>query len=111
MDMHVHNIRLLTIGGTHLWNENTDEIEKLLMENGIYGTKKPANGIYLYEVDTEKTDTNDIYKWSEIDINDSETFCWRDYVFFIGNNGEHWLNFPKDENHYNILKLILESKP
>ena len=40
MDMHVHNIRLLTIGGTHLWNENTDEIEKLLMENGIYGTKK-----------------------------------------------------------------------
>jgi len=94
-DMNIHNIRILTIGGKKLWEECGD-IEEILNINNIYGNIKTIDDIYLCEVDIEKTDIHDIYKWSEIDINDTETFCWRDYVYFIGKNKEYWLS-PQNE--------------
>ena len=101
--IYVHNIRILTIGGTNLWEEpDSTSINEILSSNGIYSKNiKKIDNIYLCEVDTEKTDINDIYKWNEIDIND-DTFCWRDYVHFIGKNKECWLHLPKDEKIGNI---------
>ena len=83
--IYVHNIRILTIGGTNLWEEpDSIPINEILSSNGIYSKNiKKIDNIYLCEVDTEKTDINDIYKWSEININDM-TFCWKDYIYFIG---------------------------
>lgn len=109
-NMNVHNIRILTIGGRYLWEESGD-INDILNQNGIYCNNIQSDSIYLCEVDTEKTNVNDIYKWSEIDINDTETFCWKDYIYFVGKNNECWLNIPKSEqlgntNVNTILQLI-----
>lgn len=109
-NMNVHNIRILTIGGRYLWEE-TGDINDILNQNGIYCNNIQSDNIYLCEVDTEKTNVNDIYKWSEIDINDTETFCWKDYIYFVGKNNECWLNIPKSEklgntNVNTILQLI-----
>jgi len=90
-DMNIHNIRILTIGGKKVWEEYGN-IEEILNLNKIYGNIEIIDDIYLCEVNIEKTDIHDIYKWSEIDINDTETFCWRDYVYFIGKNKEFWLS-------------------
>lgn len=90
-NMNIHNIRILTIGGKKVWEE-CGNIEEILNLNNIYGNIETIDDIYLCKVDIEKTDIHDIYKWSEIDINDTETFCWRDYVYFIGKNKEYWLS-------------------
>ena len=42
-----------------------------------------------------------IFCTSTIAIND-DTFCWRDYIHFIGKNKECWLHLPKDEKIGNI---------
>jgi len=116
-DMIIHVIRILTIGGNELWEESNElweesnEIDNILELNDIYYKNIIRhNNLYLYEVDIEKTDINDIYKWSDINMNDT-TFCWKDYVFFIGKKNENWLNHLKNEKIGNIyvndfLKLI-----
>ena len=38
----------------------------------------------------------------EIDINDTKTFCWKDYIYIIGKDNECWLNYPKSEKIGNI---------
>lgn len=101
--IYIHNIRILTIGGRHLWEESdTVSIHETLRSNDIHSKNiKKVDNIYLCEVDTDKTDINDIYKWNEIDINDNK-FCWRDYIYFIGKNKECWLNLPTHEKIGNI---------
>jgi len=107
-DMNIHSIRILTIGGKNLWEESKGSVKKLLQSNGIYSKKtKKKDNVYLCEVDTIKTDIHDIYKWSELDINDNETFCWRDYAFFKGTNNECWLQYPKNEMIL-MIRMILE---
>lgn len=106
-DMNVHSIRILTVGGKDLWEESKGSVKNLLQSNGIYSKKtKKKDNIYLCEVDTIKTDINDIYKWSELDINDRETFCWRDYIFLKGINNECWLQYPKNEMILTIIENI-----
>ena len=108
--MNVHNIRLLTIGGKYIWEESGD-INDILSSNDIYHKNTIlSDNIHLCEVDIEKTNINDMYKWSDIHMN-TDTFCWRDYVFFIGKKNEHWLHHPKNEKIGKIyvndfLKLI-----
>lgn len=116
----VHNIRILTLGGKNLWEEKDGlNIDKdILNPSDIYRNKNTIivdKKMYLCEVDMKKTNINDIYKWNEIDINDQETFCWRDYLFFMGKNGESWLNIPKNEKIGNvsinkIIKSVIEKK-
>lgn len=118
-DMNIHNIRILTIGGKYLWEEQAKakskaiikEIHAILKTNDIYSNNiryNPEYNMYLCEVDINKTDINDIYKWSEIDI-DTDTFCWRDYIHFIGKNNDYWLYPPKNEKLGDIsIRYILE---
>ena len=112
-NINIHSIRILTIGGKQIWEEKDSlNIDKdILNPNDIYRKNdiiKIDKKLILCEVDMEKTNINDIYKWSEIDINDNETFCWRDYIYFIGNDNENWLNIPKNEKlgDVNINKII-----
>ena len=96
-DMNIHNIRILTIGGKDIWDEPNSDIDYILHSNDIYYKNIIKNGdLYFCEVDIEKTNIHDMYKWNEIDIND-DTFCWRDYIYIVGKNREFWLNHPKDE--------------
>lgn len=112
-DMIIHAIRILTIGGKELWEESDEsgESHNILEANDIYYKKMiQHDNIHLYEVDIEKTDIHDIYKWSDIHMN-TDTFCWRDYVFFIGKKNEDWLHHPKNEKIgkiyvHDFLKLI-----
>ena len=106
-DMNIHSIRVLTVGGKDLWEESKGSVKKILESNAIYSKKtKKKDNVYLCEVDTVKTDIHDIYKWSELDINDNETFCWRDYIFLRGKNNECWLQHPKSEIIPKIIRII-----
>jgi hypothetical protein len=68
--MTIHTIQVLTVGGTTLWKENPSlALEAdILHPNGIYLDKKPFqwNDVHFCSVDTNKTDMNDFYQWSEI---------------------------------------------
>lgn len=114
-DMSIHNIRMLTIGGKNVWEESDDsDINTILKENDIYCKRVTlTNNIYVCEVDLEKTNMSDMYHWREIGINDT-TFCWRDYVFFIGKNNEDWLTIPKNEKigdiYINTLLDIIQNR-
>jgi hypothetical protein len=118
-NLDVHCIRILTIGGKSIWEEKgkLDLDSDILNPNDIYrkNTFKLDRNTYICEIDIEKTNINDMYKWSEIDINDNETFCWRDFMYFSGKNNENWLNIPKSEKIGNInidklVSFILEKK-
>ena len=103
----VHSIQILTIGGKYLWEEEDGlDIDRDILEsNDIYrrGSIKSLNkSIKICEIDTNKTNVNDFYNWNEISIDNTDTFCWRNYTFFSGAIGESWLTIPKDEKLGNI---------
>lgn len=116
-NINVHSITILTVGGKQLWEE-TDKTLKLdrdiLEPNEIYrrapafSINKDANKVEFCEVDTEKTRIADFYKWSELSLADTETFCWRTFTHLLGQSGECWLTAPKQEKlgKYDIDKLI-----
>ena len=109
-DMDIHSIRMLTIGGKYLWEEESKQVKDILHSNGIYGYIKKNKNIYLCKVN-KKTDINDMYLWKELDANDDTTFCWRDYVYFTGKNKECWLNISEkigDISLDTIFKLIIK---
>jgi hypothetical protein len=112
-DLNIHIIRILTIGGKTIWEEDDslDLETEVLLPNDIYCSSKlvKSNNLFLVEVDIEKTNMNNMYKWSEIDINDNETFCWRDYIYIVGNKNENWLNISENEklSNVNLRHVIL----
>jgi hypothetical protein len=68
----------------------------------------------MCEVDTEKTCINDFYKWEEVAFEDTETFCWRTYIYLTGNNS-NWLDIPMSEllgkySVRDIIKKIIQKK-
>ncbi len=115
----IHIVKLLTIGGKDMWDEpsNLNIDNDILIPNDIYrkgNIIKFKNNIQLCEIDTNKTNINDFYKWSEIDINDTETFCWRVFYNFIDDNNQVWLNIPDNEKISNyklneIVKMIIKN--
>jgi hypothetical protein len=66
-------------------------------------------------VDTNKTDMNDFYQWSEVPKN-SDIFCWRTfYTFGDMNHHYSWMEIPKQErlepySCNEILERINEKK-
>ena len=99
--MTVHAIQILTIGGRELWEEanglciDTEVLEpnELYHKGPVYRSKH----LHLCEVDTERTVVNDFYRWKELGIEDRETFCWRDFYYFVGEKKESWLDIPLKE--------------
>ena len=106
-NINVNIIKILTIGGLYLWEENdTLDIDKdVLNVNDIYrkgDIHKINNSIYLFEIDTVKTNINDFYNWEEIDINNHDIFCWKTYTY-ITNNKDIWLEIPETEKLSNYM--------
>jgi hypothetical protein len=109
----VHTIKVLTIGGHGIWEEdNSLNLDKdILNPNDIYRkgtTIKFDKQLQICEVNTEKTKISDFYKWDEIAFEDTETFCWRTYVYLSGNGSANWLDIPTSEilGKYKIRDLI-----
>jgi|UniRef100_A0A6C0DV64 hypothetical protein len=109
----VHTIKVLTIGGRGIWEEdNSLNLDKdILNPNDIYRkgtTIKFDKQLQICEVNTEKTKISDFYKWDEIAFEDTETFCWRTYVYLSGNGSANWLDIPTSEilGKYKIRDLI-----
>jgi hypothetical protein len=108
----VNSIKILTIGGQNLWEENNSlHIDNdILNPNDIYrkGHIINDNSLYLCEVDTNLTKIEDFYKWEEINLNDSETFCWKTYYYFTDTNKTSWLEIPDSEKigKYKIKEII-----
>lgn len=107
-NINIHTIKILTIGGKQLWEENNnlDIDHDILIPNDIYrigDISKIGKNLKLCKVDTSKTNINDYYKWEEISINDTDTFCWRTYIQIIDNNNYNWLNIPDNEKLGKIL--------
>jgi hypothetical protein len=116
----VNIIKLLTIGGQHIWEEKSSlHIDNdILNPNDIY-RKSPVikydNKLQLCEVDIKRTNITDFYKWEEIKLEDSETFCWKTFYYFSANNKISWLDIPNNERigNYNvndIIKAIIQKK-
>jgi len=108
--MTIHTIQVLTVGGTTLWKENPSlALEAdILHPNGIYLDKKPFqwNDVHFCSVDTNKTDMNDFYQWSEIP-KQSDIFCWRTFYTF-GNMHvcDSWLPIPSQLEPYPCHELF-----
>lgn len=112
-NLDVNIIRILTIGGKTLWEENNSlHIDNdILNSNDIYRKTIPIkfdNNLYLCEIDIEKTNISEFYKWEEISINDTDTFCWKTYYYFTGSNKISWLDIPDSErlSNYKVKDLI-----
>jgi hypothetical protein len=109
----IHTIKVLTIGGRGIWEEdNSLNLDKdILNPNDIYRkgtTIKFDKQLQICEVNSEKTKITDFYKWDEIAFEDTETFCWRTYVYLSGNGSANWLDIPVSEilGKYKIRDLI-----
>lgn len=108
----VYRIRLMCQGGKTPWTEEQQPIDDVLHPNGIFAkkTKKVTltnkQECILAEIDTNKTDMSSMYDWHEIDVNDSETLCWR--TFTVGLSGKTvWL--PSIQNDCTkIIEAICE---
>ena len=109
----IHTIKVLTIGGHKIWEEdNSLNLDKdILNPNDIYRkgtTIKFDKQLQICEVNSEKTKISDFYKWDEINIEDTETFCWRTYVYLTGNSSANWLDIPVSEilGKYSVRDLV-----
>lgn len=112
-NIHIHSISVLTIGGKTLWEEKASlHLDRdILNPNDIYRKGPPFSAeksVQLCEVDTEKTHVHEFYKWNELSLSDTETFCWRTFLFLLGSKSESWLTSPKNEKlgHLDIGKLL-----
>ncbi len=115
-------ISILSVGGQELWEEyDTNDIYTSFLEpNGLYTTNTPTikfkgQDIYICEIDQERTNLQDFYKWDEIPISDSETFCWRTFIHITDLSDNIWLPIPASEKMSNfkvqdIIHTILQSK-
>lgn len=106
----IHVIHVLTIGGTTLWKESpTLSLEKdILHPNGIYlkGKPIPWKDVYFCSVDTEKTEMNDFYQWTELP-KENDLFCWRTfYTFGDKSKCDSWLPVPSQLEPYSCQDLF-----
>ncbi len=110
----VNIIKILTIGGNDLWEETSDmDIQSdILIPNGLFSFDKTpifklkGLDIYMCEIDSNRTNIADFYKWEE--ISDSETFCWRSFYHITDLNNNIWLPIPDNEkiSNFKIIDII-----
>ena len=116
----VNVIKILTIGGKQLWEEKiTFHIDNDILNPSDIYRKGPVikydKNLQLCEVDIDKTNISDFYKWDEFSVEDSDTFCWKTFYYFTVNNKLSWLEVPDNEKigKYNIgdlIKTIVQKK-
>jgi hypothetical protein len=115
----IHNIKLLTIGGKYLWEEdnNLDIDTDILNPNDIYRKNDiiKFKQLMLCNTDTNKTNISEFYKWDEINVDDKEIFCWRKYIYLSGNDDSVWFDIPTTEKlgKYlvkDIINIIINNK-
>ena len=119
-NIQVNIIKVLTIGGNTLWEEDSSLHidDDILHPNDIYRKEEPImydNNLQMCEVDANKTNISGMYNWNECELNDSTIFCWRTFYYFT-NNTACWLETPDNERlgNYSIKKLIdtiINSRP
>ncbi len=120
-NMSVNSIDILTIGGKTLWEEsNTLDIDKdLLNANDIYRKEniiEMDKDIKLCEIDINKTNVKDFFKWNEIDLGSDDLFCWRNYIYVTNNKKKDvWMDIPEKEklsdiSVKNIIFQIMNQK-
>ena len=114
--LNIHTIEILTVGGKYLWEETNEQLDlekDILNPNGIYmehAFRLNDNKLIFCEVDVEKTNIADFYKWYEIGLTDQETFCWRTYTHISGSKNEEWLSVPVSEKLSRVaLKNIIRA--
>ncbi len=117
--LQINVIKLLTIGGCELWEEDNGlNIDKdVLNPNDIYRSKtqqKASKQLNFCEVDTQKTKINDFYMWEDIEA-DSDTFCWRTFIYLTDLAGSNWLEIPETEKLgkflvRDLIKSIVQKK-
>ena len=71
--------------------------------------------IYICEIDEDTTNLNDFYRWEEVKISDTDTFCWRTFVHITDLSNNIWLPIPSTEKMsgfkiQDIIKTILDNK-
>lgn len=114
-NMYVNVIKILTIGGRYLWEEedSLDIYQDVLEPNGIFIKSNTYNhsllpNYYLCEVDTDKTVLTDFYKCEELPVTDEETFCWKTYTQLTDINKNIWLPVPDTVtlSNYKVSSII-----
>lgn len=118
--LQINVIKILTIGGSELWEEDNGlNIDKdILNPNDIYRTKlqvKLNKQVGLYEVDCDKTNISDFYLWEDIEPDNKDTFCWRSFIYLADNAGSNWLEIPETEKLgkflvRDLIKAIVQKK-
>jgi hypothetical protein len=109
----VHAIHLLTIAGKHLWEEEShlDIDHDILEPNELFrkgDIQTILKHVKLCEIDKEKTNVHDFYKWREVASQDDSTFCWKSYFHLEGDKRDSWLPIPPREmiGSHSVSKII-----
>jgi hypothetical protein len=113
--MKITSIKLLTIGGHSLWEEyTTATVETILTINDLHMSdlhtltlSTSEKECHLCEIDTDKTNMDDFYKWDELNPH-TDTFCWRTF-YLIGNDHDStsWLPMSDSDNFYKESLLAI----
>ena len=95
-NMFVTCISIFTVGGTQIWEEDDSfTLNDVLIINDIFVYEPPQlkGNTYFCNVDSNKTNMSDFYKWEEITPG-METFCWRTFYLFGKDSYTSWLPLP-----------------
>ena len=89
----------LLLMGSSLWEEDNqlDLIHDILEPNGLVLSGDPIhqNGVYYCPMDPN-TKLDDYYRWDEISLDKTDTFCWKT-IYIMGEESK-WLPVPMEES-------------
>ena len=112
----IHCINILCMDGKEPWYEMgehrwQDIKNDILESNDIYAKDWyfSEDGTAFVEVDTNRTNIQSMYKWSEVEYNNSDMLSWRSFYFLYGAKGLHWLDTAVPSKLDVILRNILKT--
>lgn len=114
--MRLQTVNILCQGGVEPWSE-TDEntVTDVLEPNEIFGNVQKQSNTYFIEVNTSKTNIQNMYSYDEIDPEDTDILCWRRFYRLIdASNEKEWISWlPCNLKPYldSINNLKTKSKP
>ena len=78
----LHRIRLLTVGGTGLWQEdNALRLHEDILEPNDLPllSHHQHKDIYFCRLDPDRMNLSEYYDWEEVVPSDTTVFCWRTF--------------------------------